>query len=184
MKPCLNRTCDPSVANNNTSGTDIERERIVRRRIENFLNKFFSQISHKKAKTWYLRAYSCVRSCRFEKAVLSNFRFVVQVKIKLNCICVSDKRMGGEFSCSSFSIREINVDKLFWLQRTPFTRVKNLRKELFHSPSHALRRNNRYVSRAVQICHLIAFSLVPRKSANWSVCLISLKNTSIPQREQ
>ena len=51
--------------------------------------------------------------CRFEKAVLSDFRFAVQMSPKSNCIWTADKRMGGEVPCSSFSTREIREDSLF-----------------------------------------------------------------------
>ena len=39
---------------------------------------------------------------RFEKAVLSDFHFAVQMSPKSNCIWTADNRMGGEVSCSYY----------------------------------------------------------------------------------
>jgi len=40
-------------------------------------------------------AFLSKNRCRFEKAVLSDFRFAVQMSLKSNCIWTADKRMGG-----------------------------------------------------------------------------------------
>ena len=72
-----------------------------------------SQISHKNLKTWYYRTCFCVRYDRFEKVVLSNLYFAIQMLPKSNCIWMAERRMGGDVSCSSFSMKAINEDSLF-----------------------------------------------------------------------
>jgi len=56
-----------------------------------------------------LKAILCAEQCRFEKAVLSDLAFAVQMSLKSNCIWTMDNRMGGNVSCSSFSILAIIV---------------------------------------------------------------------------
>ena len=65
-----------------------------------------------------------------KKRFLSDFRFAVSAKS--NCIWTADRWMGGDVSCSFFSIREINEDSLLWHQSTPFTKGKDLRNDRFH----------------------------------------------------
>ena len=54
-----------------------------------------------------------MKGIRFEKTVLSDFRFAVQMSPKSNCIWMADNRMGGEVSCSSLSMHAVKVDNLF-----------------------------------------------------------------------
>lgn len=54
-----------------------------------------------------------MKGIRFEKAVLSDFCFAVQMSPKSNCIWTADNRMGGEVSCSFFSMHAVKVDNLF-----------------------------------------------------------------------
>ena len=79
---------------------------------KNLRHDFLSQISHKKAKTGYWRAYPCVRDSRFEKAFLSDFCLAVQMSPKSNCIWTAARRIGGDVSCSSVSMSAIKADSL------------------------------------------------------------------------
>ena len=54
-----------------------------------------------------------MKGIRFEKAVLSDFCFAVQMLLKSNCIWTADNRMGGEVSCSSLSMHAVKVDNFF-----------------------------------------------------------------------
>ena len=86
---------------------------IMFRHLSSLILFIFPEKSHKKSKTGYWQEYSCVNGIRFEKAVLSDFHFAVQMSPKSNCIWTADNRMGGEVSCSSLSIHAIKADIFF-----------------------------------------------------------------------